>query len=185
MGTKKSMHALPNREKWISLTRAEIKHIFIYYIILFFASLAAMVLFIFHFALSNEEVGITYILLFSFICGILGGTFYYIRKLYKSCIQSLVSNTEDADENIKSLGVKVYFYFRPIMGAVLSIFLTLGIYGGFFVLLDSPVINSDKFYIYIAILAFLVGFSNGKLIVSIDNATDNFVKTISSSMEGK
>lgn len=186
MNTDKNTHALPNQEKWIKLSRAEVKHIFIYYIVLFAASLVAMILFIRYFALTEEtEIGIICIVLFSLICGILGGTFYYIRKLYKSCIQLLV-NVEDKTNNcIESLGAKVYFYFRPIMGAVLSVLIIMGIYGGFFVLLDQPSINSDKFYIFVAILAFLIGFSNGKIIVKIDNTTDKFVEMITASEEGK
>lgn len=35
MKEKKNSHALPNQEKWIKLTAKEVKHIFIYYIILF------------------------------------------------------------------------------------------------------------------------------------------------------
>lgn len=35
MAEKKNPHALPIQEKWIKLTAKEVKHIFIYYIILF------------------------------------------------------------------------------------------------------------------------------------------------------
>lgn len=184
MSAERNGHALPNQEKWIVMSRAEIKRIFEYYIVLFLISLLAVLLFIRYFELiEKDKIGIFCIVLFSFSCGILGGTFYYIRKLYKSCIQSLVNDIAETSTSIESIGAKVYFYFRPIMGAVLSIFITLGVYAGVFVLLDQPAINSDKFYIFVGILAFISGFSNGKLIVKLDNTTDKFVEKFNFSEE--
>lgn len=186
MSTQTNSHKLPNQEKWITLTSSEVKHIFAYYIVIFLISLIAMIAFIRHFTLvDSSEIGMINTVLFSFSCGLLGGTFYYIRKLYKSCIQLLFSTEAQVTTNIKSLGVKVYFYFRPIMGAVLSILVILGVYGGFFVLLEQPAINSDKFYIFVALLSFATGFSNGKLIVKLDNTTDKIAEMISGSEEGK
>lgn len=186
MGTQTNSHKLPNQEKWITLTFSEVKHIFAYYIVIFLISLIAMIAFIRHFTLvDSSEIKMTDTVLFSFICGLLGGTFYYIRKLYKSCIQLLFSTEAQVTTSIKSLGVKVYFYFRPIMGGVLSILVILGVYGGFFVLLEQPAINSDKFYIFVVLLSFATGFSNGKLIVKLDNTTDKIAEMISGSEEGK
>ena len=117
MSTQTNSHKLPNQEKWITLTSSEVKHIFAYYIVIFLISLIAMIAFIRHFTLvDSSEIEMTNTVLFSFTCGLLGGTFYYIRKLYKSCIQLLFSTEAQVTTNIKSLGVKVYFYFRPIMG---------------------------------------------------------------------
>ena len=49
-----------------------------------------MIAFIWHFALAESgEIKVIETVLFSLVCGLLGGTFYYIRKLYKSCIQSV------------------------------------------------------------------------------------------------
>ena len=83
MAEKKNPHALPIQEKWIKLTAKEVKHIFIYYIILFFTAFvlcARMINDLF----PPAETGIKLIELssFSFVFGLLGSTFYYIRKLY-------------------------------------------------------------------------------------------------------
>lgn len=64
------------------------------------------------------------------------------------------------------------------MGATLSTLAVLGIYGGFFVLIDQPAINSEKFYLFVVIIAFLIGFSNGKVIVKLDNSTDRIAEMI-------
>lgn len=186
MSKRSNPHALQNQEKWITLTRPEIKHIFIYYIVIFFVALITMIVFVRRFTLTeSSKIEVMDMLLFSFVCGLLGGTFYYIRKLYKSCIQSLFTMEDQSFIGYKSLGIKVYFYFRPIMGAVLSLLIILGIYGGFFVLLEQPTINSDKFYIFVALLAFATGFSNGKIIVKLDSITDRIAKIISNNEEGK
>lgn len=119
--------------------------------------------------LLKKNLGV--LLIFSFVCGLIGSTFYYIRKLYKSCIQLLV-DTENEGNSIITLGAKIYFYFRPIMGATLAAFSVLGVYGGFFFLQDSPDINSEKFIIFSAIFSFVIGFSNGNVIVKLDKGKE-------------
>ncbi len=169
-------HALSTQEKWIKLSEKEIKHIFIYYCIIFTISLIAFGIGIYYFVrIQTDNIGM--LLIFAFVCGLLGSTFYYIRKLYKSCIQLLV-DTETNVNSIVALGAKVYFYFRPIMGATLAVFIILGIYGGFFFLQDQPAINTEKFYIFTALVAFVVGFSSGNIIVQLDINKDKITEMI-------
>lgn len=169
-------HALPTQEKWINLSKKEVKHIFIYYFIVFIFSLVIFGIIICCLVNTLED-NIGLLLLFSFVCGLLGSNFYYIRKLYKSCIQLLIYN-ENGSDSIVALGAKVYFYFRPVMGATLSTLIILGIYGGFFFLQDQPAINTEKFYIFTALLAFMVGYSNGNIIVQLDRSKDKISEKI-------
>lgn len=179
MKTEDTSHALKTQEKWIALSREEVKHIFAYYLILFIAALISVVRFIFYYtSIESTEVELGWILIFAFISGLLGATFYYIRKLYKSCIQQLFITDLKTDELFASLGAKIYFYFRPIMGATLALLVILGVYGGFFVLLEQPAINSEKFFIFVAIFSFLIGFSNGKVIIKLDNSTNTVAEMI-------
>ena len=183
MKEKKNSHALPNQEKWIKLTAKEVKHIFIYYIILFFISIAVCARMISEaFPPAETENKIIELSLFSLGFGLLGSTFYYIRKLYKSCIQLLI-DVEETNSPISSMGAKVYFYLRPIMGAVLANIIILGIYRGFFFLQDKPSINDEKFYIFSAILSFIVSFSSGKIIVKLDSSSDKIADFIKISKE--
>lgn len=185
MQSATNRHALPNQEKWIKMSKKEVKAIFIYYAVIFIAALIVMVWLIRDFSLEismlenkNNDIGVMNIIYLAFFSGLLGSVFYYIRKLYKSCIQLLVNYESSNEASIQSLGAKVYFYFRPIMGATLSTLAVLGIYGGFFVLIDQPAINSEKFYLFVVIIAFLIGFSNGKVIVKLDNSTDKIAEMI-------
>lgn len=169
-------HALPTQEKWIKLSKKEVKHIFIYYFAIFILSLIIVGVIIYRLInLATDNLGL--LLVFAFVCGLLGSTFYYIRKLYKSCIQ-LIVDTESASDTVRALGAKVYFYFRPIMGATLAALIILGIYGGFFFLQDQPTINTEKFYIFTAVVSFVVGFSNGNIIVQLDKSKDKIAKMI-------
>ena len=40
----------------------------------------------------------------------------------------------------------------------------------------EPSINDEKFYIFSAIFSFVVGFSNGKIIVRLDNSSDKIAE---------
>lgn len=177
MAEANNPHALPNQEKWIQLTRAEVKHIFIYYAVLFTLSVVGVGIYISIFsAAKSGQIGLILLVTFAAACGLMGSTSYYIRKLYKSCIQRLV-DTCGADP-VVSLGAKAYFYFRPLFGSVLAALVTLGIYGGFFVLQEQPTIIAERFYIFIALISFVVGFSNGKFIVKLDNSAEKIIEKI-------
>ena len=68
MSRETNQHELPNQEKWITLTRSEVKHIFVYYIVLFLISLVTMIAFIWHFALAESgEIKVIETVLFSLV----------------------------------------------------------------------------------------------------------------------
>lgn len=177
MEEEKKNHALPTQEKWIDLSSEEVKHIFWYYAGLFLGAIIfCAVNIIVGFTLSETGIVLHRLMEISFSFGLLGSTFYYIRKLYKSCIQLIIKHRQDG--KTATLGAKAYFYLRPIMGAVLAFIICLGIYGGFFFLQDQPSLNTGKFYIFSAVISFFVGFSNGKFITRIDNSSDKIAEMI-------
>ncbi len=180
-------HSLPLQENWIKLSKRFVTGIFIYYGVLLVLSLLFSGYQLSRLTMQSEDtIFLHQILTLSFSCGLLGSTFYYFRKLYKSCIQLLVDyeNKENA-VGIVSIGVKAYFLGRPIMGATISVVAILIVYGGLFFLVDSPQIVQDKFYIFISISSFLFGFSNGSLIVSLDKSKGKIAKNIDFSKGGK
>ena len=70
-------HALSTQEKWINLSRKEIKHIFIYYCSIFIISLIVFGIIIYRFiGIQTDNIGM--LLILSFNCGLLGSTFYYM-----------------------------------------------------------------------------------------------------------
>ena len=181
---EKNSHLLPLQEKWIKLSKGFINGLFIYYGLLFIFSMLFSGIRLSRFSsLSENTIPLSQIIIQSFLCGLLGSSFYYFRKLYKSCIQLLV-DPESKDGEIASIGVKAYFVGRPIMGAVISVVAILIVYSGLFFLVDNPMIIQDKFYIFISIFSFLFGFSNGKLIVKLDKSKDKIAENIDFSKGG-
>ena len=168
-------HQLPNQDRWIKLNEDEVKHIFQYYILLFAGSLIALFV-CFCVYIPKKECNLHGILIISAVCGLLGSTIYYIRKLYKSCIQLLIDTA--ANDAIAAMGAKAYFYFRPFVAATLAIFVTIGIYGGFFFLQEKPEINTQRFMIFVALVSFVVGFANGSLIIRLDKGKEKIADMV-------
>ena len=175
---------IENEEKkaWIKLSRNEAKHIFAYYCCLIMIALPYTGMLIAELSKEKtEEIGLMELVLVAFATGLLSSTCYYIRKLYKACIQKVV-NVEGTN-TIESLGAKVYFYFRPLMGAILAGFVALGIYGGFFVFQSSPSLDADRVWVFIALISFMVGLSNGKIFDELDKNAGKFAQMLSMNKE--
>jgi len=180
-------HLLPWQEKWINLTSKEIKHLFFYYVVLLIISIiwiAFSVLYHYEFS----ENGFSNIIgIFMFACpgGLLGAVIYYIRKLYKSCIQGLVKVKSDEDSIFIKLGAKMYFYIRPIISLVLAMLVDMGFIAGFYFINNQPDINNDKFFLFIILVSFYVGFCNGKIIINLENRSEDVASFILKNKENK
>lgn len=172
-------HMLENQEKWINFSYEETKRLFVYYLILLLISICWLVCsLVYNYKISERCFSnVVGILMFSFPSGLLGGCVYYIRKLYKSCIQELVVDLGD-NKNYRKLGAKIYFYSRPIISSVLATLVNLGIVAGFYVINNQPDINSDRFFLFILLIAFYIGFCNGKVIIRIDKHGEEIIDLI-------
>jgi hypothetical protein len=177
--TKTRYRQLNEQEQWIHLNLNECKHLFLYY---FLSLLVSFVIFIasiiFHYTISsfNQIIGL---ILFSILGGLMGSNIYYIRKLYKSCIQFLISPSEENFEHeIRKIGAKAYFYTRPIISAILSLLISLGIYAGFYLFQNSPSISNEKYFIFCTLISFYIGFCNGKIIVDLDQQGESIINLL-------
>lgn len=171
-------HLLPNQEKWITLTVKEVKRIFCYYLFLLIIS---FLWFIFDLVYQYElnDAGFSNIvgtIVFAFPCGVVGATIYYIRKLYKSCLQDLVVNSNVLDYH--KLGAKVYFYFRPIISGILSVLICIGIISGFYIFNNNLSINDNRFFLFISLISFYIGYCNGKIIIKIDEYGESIINLV-------
>ena len=175
--TKKqeNSHLLPLQEKWINMNVKEVKHLFAYYIFTLFISLLWMLFsIVYHYELSDngfpDAIGI---FMFAFPSGVLGATIYYIRKLYKSCLQKIVvDNPEDtsSETQLRKIGAKMYFYLRPPISGILAIFASIAIIAGFFIVLIS----------------FYIGFCNGKIIFKMEKQSSEVIDSVfKESKDGK
>lgn len=182
MQTNIYSHKLPNQEKWIRLTVKEANCLFAFYV--FMLILSSGWLFyslIYHFDLSENGFSIILgILMFSCSGGLLGSTIYYIRKLYKSCIQNLVTDSKSNPDNTehRKAGTKMYFYIRPFIGMVLSVIINLGVIGGFYIIGNQPDLNNNRFFLFVLLLSFYIGFCNGKVLVNINKHGNDIIDYI-------
>ena len=117
--------------------------------------------------------------------GLLGAIVYYIRKLYKSCIQNLIEDISDDAALFRKIGAKMYFYIRPIISAILAILVDMGIIAGFYFIINQPEINNNKFFLFIVLISFFIGFSNGKIIINMEKQSGNIADFIFNTKENK
>lgn len=181
-------HSLTRQEKWINFTSTEIKHLFLYYILLLIFSLSWITFSVlYHYELSKD--GFSNIIgIFMFACpgGLLGAVIYYIRKLYKSCIQNLIEvEVNDENAHIRKIGAKMYFYIRPIISGILAILVDMGFIAGFYFINNQPEINNDKFFLFIILISFYIGFCNGKIIINMEKRSEDVVNLIFKTKENK
>ncbi len=180
---KIASHLLPLQEKWINMSPKEIRRLFGYYIIILSISLLGLVFsIVYHYDLSKngftESQGI---LAFAFPGGVLGASIYYIRKLYKSCIQGIVvDNSKDTstEAQLRKIGAKMYFYLRPLISGILAIIVSIAIIAGFFVINNQPSINNEKFFLFIALISFYIGFCNGKIIIKMEQHSNEAIDSV-------
>lgn len=181
--SKTEGHALPNQEKWIIMSKKEVQHLFLYYIIIFAICLLWVTFSVlFHYEFSENGISNIFgIFMFAFPSGGLGGVMYYIRKLYKSCIQNIITESiEESKDNtyIRKIGGKMYFYVRPVFSAVLAAMVNVGTISGFYLINNNPSINNEKFFLFTIVLSFYIGFCNGKILIKMDKQSDTFANLI-------
>ena len=123
-----------SRSNWILFSKKDIQWLFAYYFTLFLLSLVATgIIFWFYMYITLDIQVSKLIVMCSAPCSLLGASIYYIRKLYKACIQNAISEpTADYTSSIRVIGAKVYFYIRPLVSVALALIISFGIYFGIF-----------------------------------------------------
>lgn len=168
------------KNNWIQISKADIVKLLKYYIFLFIVSSTCLIteLLLYNSKLSSLNY-LPAIVLFSFPASLLGSSIYYIRKLYKSCIQEIIEEpSETFSSGIRTLGAKIYFYSRPLISVPLSIITVLGIYIGINVLTINPDIVDNNFNILCVLVSFYTGFSNGLVLKNMDGGDNGILKKL-------
>ncbi len=93
----------------------------------------------------------------------LGGSLYYIRKLYKACINLDVVNPISESDYIREVGVFFYFFLRPIFSIAISIIFFVSMINLMMNFVESPKIAANFPYT-IMFLTFFIGYSAGNVI---------------------
>jgi len=166
-----------DNEEWLKLSNTRVRVIIIYYCILLVLGIVGSI-----FALLselNKWVGITetstIALIGSLSISTIGSSTFYIRKMYKKCINSEINQPGDGiGDKIQQLGVTVYFAIRPVFALGFSILVVIGLKAGMLTMAQNDSTLSVGFIYTAMFFSFFCGFSSGELI----NILERFGSTV-------
>jgi hypothetical protein len=164
-------------EEWLKLSNKRVRAIIVYYCILLVLGILGSI-----FALLselNKWVGITdtstIALIGSLSISTIGSSTFYIRKMYKKCINSEVNQPgNEFNDKLQQLGVTVYFVIRPVFALGFSILVIIGLKAGILIMAQNDSILSSGFIYSAMFFSFFCGFSSGELI----NILERFGSTV-------
>jgi hypothetical protein len=151
------------KNEWFKLRRSLLIFLFIY----FFLSIASVTYFlilgIIRFNQNLTPDIFNNSIITASLTSILGATIFYVRKLYKACINLDTVKPQNENDFTREIGVFFYFFLRPIFSFVLSLIILLILKSGIAVLATSNELTKNFFYLSI-IICFFIGYSSGDLI---------------------
>jgi hypothetical protein len=105
----------------------------------------------------------------------LGSSIFYIRKLYKACINLDIVEPSSNEDNIRQIGIIFYYTLRPIFSIGLGVLLFLSFKIGVSAMVKSPELN-DGFVYSCMFFSFFMGYSSGDVIDKLEKVGKNIVK---------
>lgn len=155
---------------WYFLSLRKIKWLMAYYIVLIIIGLPGMILCLLHESFNYDCLDIVEL-------GLIGGagsaltgcSIFYLRKLYKSCINQDMNNPNNELDKIRELGIYAYFFLRPLFAIIFSLLVHLILRSSVDVI-AAPSTKLSEGFIYLSIfLSFFVGFAAGDVVTYIEN----------------
>lgn len=168
-----------NQEKWMKLSSKAIGWLLAYDIFLFVLGLLTSigVIIVVNLKLYHHYIILT--LIGSFGTCLVGSSIYYIRKIYKSCIQVKFSTPEKTDQDkLQRIGTIVYFVFRPIFAIGFVVLVVLAIEVGIVSMAKTVDGISEGFINVCMFISFFIGFSTGNFISRVEKKSDSMVSDL-------
>lgn len=165
---------------WMKLSRRQIYGVFIYDILLLIIGLALSIFIILIQSSTNLKLNILSLALIGSIgtC-LLGSSIYYIRKMYKSCIQVKIDTPDKTSrDTLQMIGTLTYYTIRPIFGIVFVILFVIGIKAGVISMISGESTLNSSFISLCMFISFFIGFSTGKFIKALENYGQKIVDEI-------
>ncbi len=102
------------KKDWCKLNTKNIYFLFAYNLVLLIIGMSLSILILLQASLLNG-----FSISFRAILGgigfsLVGSTIFYLRKLYKACINAEIGKPENEGDNNRKIGVMFYFILRPI-----------------------------------------------------------------------
>ena len=165
-----SIAVLIMEDTYFKLSRRKIKVLFVYFSFLLLIGLISSL-----FALNYElfcKLNITIVSLIGGIAtSLMGSTVFYMRKLYKSAITSIVTAPSTEDDKTKETGLFFYYLFRPVFAITFSILIHIALKASVAIITVKES-NLDSGMIYLTmLLSFFIGFSAGDVLHKLEKAS--------------
>lgn len=155
--------------------------IFIYYFLLFIlGTVGSFILLNLKRFLDYELSHFTIALCGSIAMGLVGSTTFYIRKLYKSCINIYSKKSPNASSvnSFILIGTIFYYFTRPLFSIGFAILIVLGFLSGLFTI-SATKIELGQGLVYITmVLSYFCGFLSGQFIKRLEIRGKQIIKTI-------
>lgn len=99
---------------------------------------------------------------------LLGSTIFYMRKLYKSAINDIVTEPITAKEKTNETGLFFYYLLRPIFAIVFSVLIHIGLKASVaIVTVEESELDVGMVYLTM-LLSFFIGFAAGDVITKLE-----------------
>lgn len=146
------------------MTKGVVSALVIYYVVFIIISLLILISTLideFHFY-DNVSI-LSKSILAAIFTASMGSSIFYLRKLYKACINLDIEYSKSEEDKLRQLGVILYFVFRPIFSMCFAVVMIVFFKSGMCYIAETHVVNERFFHISI-LIAFFVGYSSGDLI---------------------
>ena len=164
-----------SKNEWFKLNKKSRVFLFIFLSTLLILSIISAGIIVF---LKNEIIvmlGIEKVsILGCIVFPLLGSSIFYIRKLYKACINLDVVEPNSPEDNIRQSGIIFYFVLRPVFSVALGLILFLSFKIGVSAMVKSPDLN-DGFVYSCMFFSFFIGYSSGDVIDKLEKVGKNIV----------
>lgn len=165
-----------NKNEWFKLNKKSRVFLFSFLSILLILSIISAGIIVYFKNETIELLGIEKVSIIGcIIFPLLGSSIFYIRKLYKACINLDIVEPNGNEDNIRQSGIIFYFILRPIFSVALGLLLFLSFKIGVSAMVKSPELN-DGFVYSCMFFSFFIGYSSGDVIDKLEKVGKNIVK---------
>jgi hypothetical protein len=164
--------------RWVKLSERTIIKLFVYYITLLLLSIGMFLLIVYFEYIYKHSINKTILAIWgSMSMSLCGSSIYYIRKLYKLCIQDKIG-APNVENRLQVVGILIYFVIRPVFAIMFGVLVVLGTNVGILSMTNDKINLNNGFIDFCMFISFIIGFSSGKVINNLENSSDKIIKKL-------
>lgn len=106
---------------------------------------------------------------------LMGAAIFYMRKLYKSSIRSILGEPNDDTEKKNEIGLLVYYILRPVFAVCFSIVFFIALKASISTVVESKITYSEGLVFLNMTTSFFIGFAAGDMIKKLEGRSKNVI----------